>query len=274
MPEGPEVETIRRSLEERLRNQRIASVWRSDFALRTPTQTKDFKFLIGDSINSLSRLGKILSIQTDKGRGLFIHFGMSGRLFYPQADAPLEKHTHLRIHFAASDFELRFIDPRRFGNVKPYRTIAERDDALANIGPDAILFTPAQIKTTATHMRKSQRSLKAVLLDQSIVSGVGNIYACEALHLAKLSPEALASDVSARKLERLLSACQEVMLKAVDNKGTTFMSYLDGNGDKGGNQNHLRVFAKENKPCPVCNSPILRIVQSGRSTFYCRSCQG
>lgn len=273
MPEGPEVETIRRTLEKRFCGQEIESIWRSEYALRTPTNNEDFRFLTGDRVAALFRVGKMLMVETNRRRGLFVHFGMSGRLFYPQTLSPLEKHTHLRIQLKSSAFELRFIDPRRFGDVKPYRNEIEKMDALKKLGPDGIDLSTKDIKALIAKIRKSHRPIKAVLLDQSVISGVGNIYACEALHQARISPLRLACDLTKRETELLLLACKEVMTKAVANGGTTFMSYLDSNGDKGSNQDHLHVFGKTNEPCPLCTSKIIRIEQSGRSTFYCNSCQ-
>lgn len=273
MPEGPEVETIRRTLENEVRGQIIESIWRSAFALRTPTDSETFRFLNGDRIQTLSRTGKILLIETEQARGIFVQFGMSGKLQWTASDTELEKHTHLRIKLRDCDQELRFVDPRRFGDVKPFQSAAVRNQLLAQIGPDGIQLSKEQMRETAKRIRKCNRPIKTILLDQAMISGVGNIYACEALHLAKISPESLGSSLALREIESILSACKQVMNAAVLNKGTTFRSYVDGNGEKGGNQNHLRVFAKEKEPCPVCGKTIIRIVQSGRSTFYCKKCQ-
>lgn len=273
MPEGPEIETIRSTLEEKVRGLRISEVWRSSLKLRTPTKPDDFTFLIGDRISELRRVAKILMIETDKHRGLVVRFGMTGRMFFEPASTQRQKHTHLVIGFEDTDCELRFIDARRFGDVAPYRSEQERERLLFGIGPDGLNITEQQIVEAAKRIKQSQREIKVLLLDQGMVSGIGNIYACEALFLAKVSPTARSCDLSLKQIAHVLKASQDVMLKAVSNKGTTFMSYVDGNGEKGGNQNHLAVFAREGQPCPVCAHSIKRIVQSGRSTFYCSHCQ-
>lgn len=273
MPEGPEVETIRRSLEARLLEQRIESIWRSDFALRTPSSETDYSYLVGTQIKVLSRTGKILIVDTDLGRGLLFQFGMSGGLFFSPVDAQLLKHTHLRITFEGTRSELRFVDPRRFGDIKRFHSLEEREQLLSKVGPDAMMFTKKHMSSASRVIQRSHRPIKAVLLDQSVLSGVGNIYACEALHLSKISPTALSSKLTLPELERLLMACKSVMLAAVENSGTTFRSYLDANGEKGQNQNHLRVFAREGQSCFTCGDTIVRIVQSGRSSFYCPKCQ-
>jgi len=273
MPEGPEIETIRSTLEEKVRGRRISEVWRSPLAFRTPSKTDDFLFLIGDRINELTRVAKILMIETDQHRGLVIRFGMSGRMSFEPVSSERPKHTHLVIRFVDSDCELRFVDARRFGDVAPYKSEQERERLLFGIGPDGLTISDQQISELAKKIKRSQREIKVLLLDQGMVSGVGNIYACEALFLARILPTHRSSDLSLKQIARVLKASKDVMLKAVANKGTTFMSYVDGNGEKGGNQNHLAVFAKEGQPCPVCARPIKRIVQAGRSTFYCAHCQ-
>jgi len=273
MPEGPEVETIRCTLENRLRNLRISSIWRSKLPLRTPTTQRSFDFLLNDHISNLSRFAKILIIETDKERGLFVRFGMSGRMFFEPLASERPKHTHLAIQFDKSEHELRFIDARRFGDVAPYRNAKERESFLEGLGPDCLVMTAGQIAEVAKKIKQSDREIKVILLDQNIVSGIGNIYASEALFLSRIHPSKRSSSLPLTAIRSALTASQEVMLKAVANKGTTFMSYLDGNGEKGGNQNHLLVFGRESQPCPICRAPIKRLVQAGRSTFYCSVCQ-
>lgn len=273
MPEGPEVETIRRTLHDRVVGQSISSVWRSEFAFRTPSKTKDLLFLVGDRIAELSRFAKVLILETDNKRGVMLRLGMSGRIVIEPTSAVLAKHTHLRIGFEGCDFELRLIDARRFGDVQPYKTLKEKEEILAGLGPDALSFTPDEIKQVARVIKKSQREIKVILLDQNVVSSVGNIYACEALFVAKIAPTHKGCEVSVAKIEAVLYACQEVMSKAVVNNGTSFMSYFDGNGRKGSNQHHLLVFGREGESCDTCKRPIKRIVQAARSTFYCSYCQ-
>jgi formamidopyrimidine-DNA glycosylase len=273
MPEAPEIETIRRTHETRLVGQRIASIWRSDLPLRTPTSTLDFQFLVGQRICALSRFAKILIIECEREQGVFMRFGMSGRLFAEPTDSVPPKHTHLRIQLANSDFELRFIDARRFGDVSLFHNAAEREQGLLGLGPDGTAMNEDEIKGIAKRIKQSASEIKVILLNQAMLSGVGNIYACEALFIAKVSPTRRGCDLTLPAIKRVLQASKDVMLKAVANKGTTFMSYLDGNGEKGGNQEHLLVFGREGKPCEKCGKSIKRIVQSGRSTFYCSACQ-
>lgn len=272
MPEGPEVETVRLTLLEKLPTQDIDSIWRSDLKLRTWTTSKDFDYLVGQKIKNLSRKGKVLVMETQKG-GMVVQLGMSGKVISAKKKDPPQKHTHLRISFKNSPSEWHFIDPRRFGDIKPYKSKIELDRVLNKLGPDGSRLNLEEIESITKRLRKKDVLIKVALLDQNIVSGIGNIYASEALHLAKVSPKKRCSAISANKIKEILKAAKKVLEQAIERRGTSFMSFLDGNGKKGNFQNYLRVFAKENEPCPECKSKITKIVQSGRSTFYCTKCQ-
>jgi formamidopyrimidine-DNA glycosylase len=271
MPEGPEVETIRRDIDPFVVGKTIHSTWASPFKLRSPINQESLSRLQGKTLHSTGSHGKLMWIATGSDDCLLIRLGMTGRLRMCSTADALEDHTHLRLTFETGE-ELRYVDPRRFGEII-FTSDSLRQMELDRMGPDPFSWNSAQKAQVVSKIKKSDRAIKNILLDQSVLAGVGNIYAAEALFVARIHPEVPGSALTKPKLNLLLDAVCEVMTCAVESRGTTFMSYVDGWGKKGDNLSRLWVFAREGEPCKVCLSPVQRLVQSGRSTFMCTKCQ-
>ena len=270
MPELPEVETIRRGLERMLKGRRVDGVdWRPAKRLRSHSP-HPLPGLEGRTVKRLDRTGKFLLIGLDDGSTLLIHLGMTGKLLFADAGEAERPHTHLVLHLD-DERELRFSDPRRFGTVRLYGP-GEPIADLAHYGPDA-LSSRFTAKRLAESMAKSRAPLKAFLMDQTKVAGVGNIYACEALWRSGLSPRRVAGSVAKSKVPLLHASIQGVLRDSIGRGGTSFNDYVDAIGREGEFVADLAVFQREGEPCPRCGGGIRRIVQSGRSTFYCPKCQ-
>jgi formamidopyrimidine-DNA glycosylase len=276
MPEGPEVETIRRSLHPLLVGRTVGAAWVSKKALRTRVPAKAFAPLAGRAITGTGRKGKLMWIDVDNGAGLFVRLGMSGKLTVGAPDADVAPHTHVRLPLAATAGplrELRYVDPRRFGEIVPFADATTKERELARMGPDAFALAGADKDDVVTRLRATERSLKDVLLDQSVLAGVGNIYAAEALYLARLSPFRTGKSLRGPDVARLLDAVAQVLKEAVGRRGTSFSNYVDGLGVPGENLGHLFVFQREGEPCRTCGRLVERATQGARSTFFCRTCQ-
>jgi formamidopyrimidine-DNA glycosylase len=276
MPELPEVETVRRVLAPLLVGERVRSVTTSGKALRLarPIDSEGLEHaLVGHTITEVSRRAKYLVIETDGEGVVIVHLGMTGRLIVCEPGAEERPHTHVVVGFE-SGRELRYSDVRRFGFVAP-ATRAELGDLpeLAGLGIEPL--APALTGDLLYEMTRGVRtSIKAFLLDQSRVAGLGNIYACEALHVAKISPRVRARRLSRKQIEALRDGIVLVIRLALKNRGTTFSDFLDAEGREGENAKSLRVYLRDGQPClNRCGAKIKRIVQSGRSTFFCPKCQ-
>jgi formamidopyrimidine-DNA glycosylase len=272
MPELPEVETVRRTLAPAV-GARISSVWTSGMGLhmaRKPPVAK-LRKLVGARITAVRRHGKYLLLDTDGGTSIVVHLGMTGRLrIHRKADAPA---THLHVVLGLGDRELRFSDPRRFGQFDVVAIGKERAHAgLALLGPDALDEAIDVVALLA--MAKAKRTtLKSFVLDQSVIAGVGNIYASEALWRAKLRPTLRTHKLTAGSAKRLAEAIREVIERALANGGTTLNDFVDAAGAAGENADYLWVYDRSGKPCPRCKTAIKRSVLQGRATYYCPTCQ-
>lgn len=268
MPELPEVEIIRRGLAERITGRTIASVERSAVALRKPSPMP-LEQLVGRTVKELRRHAKVMFWDLDNGT-LVSHLGMTGKWTFHGAGHPMEPHTHLRLTFD-DGVDLRYRDARRFG----WLALHARDDPpqdSAHYGVDALdpMFTPDVLERL---LRTSRAPLKAFLLDQTKVAGLGNIYACEALWRAGLSPRRLAKSTPRSKVPLLQRAMVDVLEDSLAAGGTSFNDYVDSIGRKGSFLFDVAVFQKEGEPCPRCGAKVRRIVQGARSTFHCPQCQ-
>jgi formamidopyrimidine-DNA glycosylase len=272
VPELPEVETVRRTLKPAI-GARIEGVWDSGKGLhmhRKPPRAA-LKKLVGTTIMAIRRIGKYLLLDTDGERSLLVHLGMTGRLRLHRRGDPRAAHTHLVIDLG--DRELRFSDPRRFGQIDLVTRASERaHPALAVLGPDPLT---EGIDPVAFHARSRRKKamLKAFILDQSVIAGVGNIYASEALWRAKLRPTTRAHRLTVASAKRLATAIDEVLRHALGNGGTSLRDFVDADGAEGENREYLWVYDREGKPCPRCKTPIRRSVLQGRATYYCPTCQ-
>lgn len=272
MPELPEVETVRRTLAPAI-GRELRGVWASRARLRgVAIPRRRLAALAGKPIEDVRRWGKYLLIDI-AGAVVVVHLGMTGRLRLHDPRDPRVDHTHLVLDLG--DVELRYSDPRRFGHVSVTRRDREREHPpLAVLGVDA-LSDELDANLLYRHSRGSTRSIKTLLLDQSVVAGVGNIYACEALWLAQIRPTMRSYRLSRARASRLVAAIRDTLLRALDLGGTTLRDFVAADGSIGENGHYLRVYGQEGEPCPRrgCGGTIRRRVVGGRSTFHCPRCQ-
>lgn len=273
MPELPEVETVRRHLESAVVGRTIARVRLSGKKLRDPLGPDLPRRVRGLRVQAVKRHGKFLFIELDQGATLISHLGMSGRwLFHADPPARLLPHVHVRIAFADGS-ELWFQDPRRFGLLRLATTARLfQDRALAGLGPDPIDM-PDLGPWLAQRARGARVALKIFLLDQKRVAGIGNIYASEILYGARLSPRRRAGTLTRREWELVARETHHVLGQAIARMGTTFSTYRTLWNEPGGYAEKLRVYDRAGEPCRRCGTPIRRMVQGQRSTFYCPRCQ-
>jgi formamidopyrimidine-DNA glycosylase len=273
MPELPEVETIVRGLAPRLRGRRVESIWWSGqrLHLRRKVDVAGLRAVaVGHPIGGVRRLGKFILVSIGAGQdtGVLIHLGMTGRLRVEAADAPRALHTHVAFRLAGGD-ELRFADARRFGWVEPGRPFAA-SPALAHLGPDPLSALDAPALAAA--LTGVRASIKAFLMDQRRIAGLGNIYVSEALFRAGIHPGTAAGRTRGRAPE-LLAGIRAALEGGIARRGTTLRDYVDADGRSGENAMALLVYGREDEPCPRCGAPIKRRVDAGRSTFFCPRCQ-
>src|SRR5215475_3292419 len=290
MPELPEVETVRRGLQPVMEGAKIVKADARRADLRFPFQPDFVARLQGQTVTGLGRRAKYLMADLASGDVLLMHLGMSGsfRVIQPEAaQSPGEFHhprgkdtTHDHVLFRmSSGADIVFNDPRRFGYMKVIaRNALDREPLLRGLGPEPLgnEFDAAML---AQACAGKKTSLKAALLDQSVVAGLGNIYVCEALHRAHLSPKRIASTIADRngkpneRAERLVDAIKAVLRDAIEAGGSSLRDHRRADGSLGDFQHNFQVYDREGEPCPSCKGKIKRIVQGGRSTFYCPSCQ-
>lgn len=272
MPEGPEVRTVARTLAQKLVGQEFGTLWHSSFSLRRQVDYEALRHLENASIDDVSAYGKVLFISVRKKTAMMAQLGMTGQLKVEALEAPLLPHTHLRWPLNTSAAELRYVDPRRFGLIDACDEDGKKA-IIARLGPDPFQLEKKDIAPLIATMKRSSRAIKEVLLDQSVIAGVGNIYASEALFKARIHPAHRALNITGAEYGLLIDAVIDVMAQAFKNAGTTFSNYVDGSGLKGNNQAFLQVFQRQAMPCRICQTTIERITQGGRSTFYCPRCQ-
>jgi len=264
MPELPEVQTVTNYLKELegLEIKAIAINWKKSFV-------GDTRFS-NASIHEISRRGKYIKITLSKKDYLYIHLRMSGRLSIEDEKRIYNKHEHVIMELSQGKF-LVFHDTRKFGRIMRVSNPAQIEDKLG--------VEPFQmdINETASILIAKKRGLKSLLLDQSFIAGLGNIYVDEALFEAKIHPLTKGSELTLEKAKQLLKACQIVLKRGLENKGTSLgkgkANYKTPKGNKGENQHALRVFRRTGQPCPICHNLIKRIVVSQRSTHFCPYCQ-
>ena len=269
MPELPEVETVVRDLRPLLVGRSFVKIDVSKKALRRKWSRAWEPRLVGKCVRAIHRRGKW--IQIDVGEPwLLVHLGMTGQ-FTVVDTSPRENHTH--VVFTLDDArELRFRDVRRFGSVSCFSTRNDLDAFFASteLGPEPFGVDPSYWRES---LRRTKRNLKAILLDQTIVAGVGNIYADESLFEARLHPTLPGAALTARQAEALRRAIANVLTHAIDKRGSSIRDYIGGSGLKGEMQDEFRVYGRTGEPCLRCRTPIARMTLAGRSTHYCPKCQ-
>ena len=275
MPELPEVETVRRMLEAHVVGRTVRAVRLSGLALREPISRGLPRDLKGRAIRGVSRRGKFLIFELDGELALLSHLGMSGNwLFSESPNGDPLPHVHARIGFADSS-ELRFQDPRRFGLLRLVRADRlARDRAIASLGPDPIA-TPPTGKTLHAQARGLKLSVKNFLLDQKKIAGIGNIYASEILYRARVDPRRRAGSLTAREWKAIAVEIPRVLNEAIARSGTTLSDsrYRTPWNEPGEYGEQLRVYDRAREPCRRCGTPIRRIVQGQRATYFCPRCQ-
>jgi formamidopyrimidine-DNA glycosylase len=272
MPELPEIEVLRRSLEPHLVGDRIERAEVRDRRLREPVRPDLGRKVAGREVRALGRRSKYLLIELEGGITLVVHLGMSGRLTLTPAAWEPELHEHVTFSLRSGRL-LRFRDPRRFGLVFALPTARlAADPHFAGLGVEPL--SPGFSGETLRRAAQGRRGpVKSFLMDAGVVVGIGNIYASESLFRAGIHPLRSVARLSAARWDRLASAVVEVLSEAIRQGGTTLNDFADGEGRSGYFQVLLSAYDREGRPCPRCGGTIRRIVQTGRSTYYCAGCQ-
>jgi formamidopyrimidine-DNA glycosylase len=288
MPELPEVETVARGLRQTILGRTILSVrlGKTDF-IDDPAALE--QHLPGRRIDSVERYGKFMLLRVshasprgdstnevpDSDRNahaapasLLVHLGMTGSLAPAPTAQPHEKHTHVWMTLDDGR-ELRYTDPRRFGRIA-YLEPAALAATLLAFGADPLEVSADEF---AVRIRQRRARIKALLLDQSVLRGVGNIYADESLWRAKIHPARLGAQLNSQQAETLRKSLQEILRKAIAMRGSSISDFLDAEGEPGEYQRHHRAYGREGKHCYRCRTPIRRIIVAGRSSFFCPKCQ-
>src|SRR5262245_2222917 len=287
MPELPEVETVRRGLAPVMEGRRFVKVEVRRGDLRWPLPKDFVQKLHGKTVEGLGRRAKYLLADLSSGDVLLMHLGMSGSFrvgkdsapgIYYQERSKSTAHDHVIFHMS-NGATVTFNDPRRFGSMKLVpRARLDEEPLLRSLGPEPLgnEFDAAML---ARACARKKTSLKAALSDQRVVAGLGNIYVCEALFRARLSPKRIASTIADRngkpneRAEKLVDAIKAVLRDAIEAGGSSLRDHRRADGSLGDFQHNFQVYDREGAPCPACKGKIKRIVQGGRSTFYCPSCQ-
>lgn len=286
MPELPEVETIRVGLASRLVGQIITAVevlWPKSLSPANAVST-----IVGQTITGLDRRAKVLIIVLSGNQSLLIHLKMTGQLVLVEqsgarragghptasmaADLP-DRSTRVVFTLSSGD-KLFFNDQRKFGWIQVLPSAEIDDHALVGrLGPEPLSADFKLADFAGVLKRRAKSPIKAVILDQSTVSGIGNIYADESLHLAKIHPAIKAGDLKPAQVKRLFEAIKVIIATGVEHGGTSFAHYVNALGGKGDYLDHARVFNRTGQPCPVCGTPIQKIRVAGRGTHICPQCQ-
>lgn len=273
MPELPEVETVKKTLEKKLIGLAIKGVEiLMPKIIRDPNPEKFITEVTNKKISRLGRRGKYLLLYMTGEKALIIHLRMTGRLVYTQSTEPIARHTHV-IFQLSNGYELRFIDMRQFGRIQ----LSSVSNLNLVKGLKDLGLEPLEKAFTRDFLRKELKRkrirIKSLLLDQTFIAGLGNIYTDEALHRARLNPMRVANTLSPREVANLYHSIVEVLREGIANRGTSFRDYVDGDGRPGNYQTLLRAYDREGEKCLRCGMAIVRIKVSGRSSYYCPTCQ-
>ena len=273
MPELPEVETLVSDLRPQLAGRRITGCGlRLGSIVRHPAPDAFVPLVTGRTIATVQRRGKYIVCPLDDGTLLVVHLGMTGHLRLHEPEEEPAPHVHALFDLD-SGAQLRYRDPRRFGRILLGREVdllAARQ--LPRLGPEP-LDGSYRSRDLAARLRGRRAPVKALLLDQSVVAGIGNIYADEALFRARLRPDRPAGTLSRGAVARLHASLREALAEAVANRGSSVNSYLDAFGERGTQQEVLRVYGRGGRPCRVCGRTLETVRIGGRTTVFCRRCQ-
>jgi len=272
VPELPEVETVVREIRPGLSGRVVSTVRVSKQALRRAWLPKWKSAVLGQRVEKVLRHGKWIFMPLANGRVVVIHLGMTGQLTVVPAATPVASHTHVVLGLDGTGTELRFRDIRRFGSVSLLAPNGSIEQYLEEIGlgPEPFHAEPSYWRE---QLAKTRRNLKALLLDQRVIAGVGNIYADESCFASRLHPARLGNSLTTREIGRLADAVPAVLNRAIDKRGSTIRDYVGGSGLRGGFQDEFCVYGRTGQPCPRCGKVIQRMRLAGRSTHYCPRCQ-
>jgi formamidopyrimidine-DNA glycosylase len=276
MPELPEVETLARGLQRELAGRRLLSLelGKTDF-MDNPAEIE--RELPGSQILRVERYGKFMLLRLERfaeiqnvtrESALLVHLGMTGTMVPRPANEPRAKHTHL-VGLLDDGRELRYIDPRRFGRIAWLAGEKLREE-LRRFGADPLVIS---LEEFAQRIRGRRARIKAMLLDQGVLRGVGNIYADESLWKAKIHPARIGARLSVEEVKSMHGAMRQILEKAIVLRGSSISDFLDARGEPGEYQLHHKAYGREGKACYRCKTPIRRIVVAGRSSFFCPNCQ-
>lgn len=271
MPELPEVETVKETLRKKVVGKKINNVKvYYEKVIESPTTNEFVEKIIGQTINDMKRRGKWLIFELDNYY-LLSHLRMEGKYFFRSVGSEISKHEH--IAFDLGDFELRYHDTRKFGRMH----LLLKDELEINPPISELGLEPWDERLTVSYLKEKYKTkklpIKTVILDQSIIVGIGNIYADEILFLSEIHPLTKAQDLSDIDLQNIIDNTQAVLEKAIKAGGTTIRSYTSSEGVTGLFQNELYVHSKEGESCPNCKTSITKIKVGGRGTYYCENCQ-
>jgi len=270
MPELPEVQTVAACLDSRLRGAAVESVrlFRRDIVKGSPRSLQ--RTLLNKKLRRVRRHGKRIICEFDPDTELNFHLGMTGNLLVVRRDEPLLDHTHLRVRFAGRTDELRFRDPRRFGGVWLGNGRTPRGGRFSSVlGPDALEVRLPGFR----RMLERRRQIKALLLDQQVIAGLGNIYCDESLFRARIHPLTSASELDPSQVSTLLRDIRSVLRQAIAAGGSSLRDYRNADGEPGWFRVRHRVYDREGEPCPRCRTAIEHTVVASRSTWFCPRCQ-
>lgn len=261
MPELPEVETVVRSIQHHVTGQRIRHAVLTSQRVTRGGLSETAKALQNRVIQCIRRRGKQIFFDLDRGI-LYVHLGMTGKLLWNGAPTP-----YTRAQFTLDGGTLLYDDIRQFGRVEYFEVLPE---LIESVGPDALAISFPEFYS---RLKQHRTAIKPLLLNQSFISGVGNIYADEALFASHLHPRAKSSRLSKARAEQLYLKVIEVLEAAIQHRGSSISDYVDASGERGGFQDLHNVYGREGQPCPRCQTPIRRIVIRQRGTHYCPRCQ-
>lgn len=274
MPEFPEVRTFINHLKKQhLLGQKVTSVNFIDSKVLKNSNEKSFtKFIVGEKFEDIDQIGKLIVITLSNDKYLTIHLRMEGKLFFVDSSVKPDKFT--MVEMVCGKKKLIYIDFRKFGTFYIYKSRKEflNSDEVTKMGPQ-----PFDDKLTASYLLNNfegkSQAIKTALLDQSIISGIGNIYADEILFACKISPLRKAKLLTKQDCQNIINACRKIMKNAIDHSGTTVSSFAFAPSHAGSYQKFLKVHTKANEPCKICKTRIKKIKVNGRGTYYCPTCQ-
>ena len=271
MPELPEVETITRALKKVVVGEKIKELYLGNKKLRFPYPNNFSKHVIGESFSIPFRRAKYCVLPLLNGKKIVIHLGMSGQIRILNEKVKIEKHDHVIIYLNNGIY-IKYTDPRRFGFIKLLENKKDEIHLFETLGPEP-MSKVFNAKYLYEKIKNKNKTIKDILMDQTIVAGLGNIYVNECLFLSKTSPFKIGSKISFKNSETIVCFIKLIIKKAILKGGTSIRDHIQPDGKLGYFKNNLKVYGKENKNCKFCNQKIKLIKQSNRSTFFCEFCQ-